>query len=158
MRCARLKARLVEQDESDRGVRALLNLGHTVGHAIEAASLAASAPHGAAALRHGEAVALGLVAAVRVSVKMRLCDPSLAERLQRVLVAQGLAAQLDPWLRDDAVRGYLAADKKRSGHKVRFVALGDVGVPKPVWLFPDEIWHILKLPEKRWYDGSGGFV
>src|SRR5204863_3534019 len=72
-RSVRVKARVVSRDEREDDLRACLNLGHTVGHALEAYA-------GYGKLRHGEAVSLGLVAALRVGERLGLTERALAER------------------------------------------------------------------------------
>jgi len=122
-RCAAYKAQTVSLDEREtRDLRALLNLGHTVGHAIEAAA-------GYGSLLHGECVALGLVAACRVSRQLGLCDAALEERVVASLRRCGLDTDLDPWLRTD-VLDRMRVDKKRAGSNVRFIALRGVGAPE----------------------------
>jgi 3-dehydroquinate synthetase len=136
LRCARLKAAVVSADEREQtGARATLNLGHTMGHAIEAASWKTDAP-----LLHGEAVALGLVAAARISARQGqgMCDGALSGRVAALLTKHGLAADLGPWLRDD-VLAYVAVDKKRAAGKVRFVALEDVGRTRVVDMTVEEL-------------------
>ena len=116
--CARAKLRIVARDERDSGVRQVLNLGHTVGHAIEAAT-------GYAAYRHGEAVALGLLAALRLSEQ-----DDLRQEVAELLKTQGLPTQLthaDP----DTVVMATARDKKRvSTGAVPFVLLDAPGEPR----------------------------
>ena len=129
-RCAALKADVVAGDEreslerNDARSRAILNLGHTIGHAIESFSLAEGEP-----VLHGQAVALGLVAAVRVSARLGSCDASLETRLTDLLLRLGLDADLDPWLRRE-VLAYLSSDKKRQGKTLRFVTLEAIGRPR----------------------------
>ena len=109
-----LKAGIVGRDERETGERMVLNLGHTVGHALEVASNYA--------LSHGEAVALGLLAALRFSVRRGLCAPSLYEQIRELLVRLGLPTLLDPWLRKE-VLARVAVDKKRRASRLNFVAL-----------------------------------
>jgi len=117
--CALTKLRIVAQDERDGGLRQVLNLGHTVGHAIETST-------GYARYRHGEAVALGLLAALRLSGQDALRDEVLG-----LLSARGLPTRLedaDP----DAVVMATARDKKRIGEgPVPFVLLDGPGQPRP---------------------------
>jgi len=114
-RAAAYKAWVVGRDEREtRGERALLNLGHTVGHAIETAA--------AGRLVHGEAVALGLVAACRVSRRLGLAGLDLEGRVVDALRRTGLDAELDPWLTPE-VLDRVAVDKKRAGRTLRFVAV-----------------------------------
>ncbi len=115
-----LKAQVVEEDERDTNRRAVLNLGHTFGHAIEAAQ----AYRG---LRHGEAVALGMVAAVRVAVGVGRADRAAGERLVALLSALGLPTAFDEHAGSDVMR-FVAVDKKRLGEKVGFVVPGAPGI------------------------------
>ncbi|HUA44811.1 MAG TPA: bifunctional shikimate kinase/3-dehydroquinate synthase [Solirubrobacteraceae bacterium] len=116
--CVLTKLRIVARDERDSGLRQVLNLGHTVGHAIEAAT-------GYAAYRHGEAVALGLLAALRLSGQ-----DDLRTEVADLLAARGLPTRLehaDP----DAVVMATARDKKRRGDgDVPFVLLEAPGDPR----------------------------
>jgi shikimate kinase/3-dehydroquinate synthase len=127
LRCAAIKSWIVTRDEREEtGERALLNLGHTVGHAIEAAR----AYDG---ILHGEAVALGLVAACRVSARLGLCAAELEARVAETVRRAGLDADLDRWLRDIGPRllEFVGTDKKRAGTRLGFVtvrAVGDCGV------------------------------
>jgi shikimate kinase/3-dehydroquinate synthase len=116
--CALTKLRIVGSDERDEGRRQVLNLGHTVGHAIETVT-------GYARYRHGEAVGLGLLAALRLSDQEQL-----REEVRSLLAARGLPTQLqgaDP----DAVVLATARDKKRVGEgPVPFVLLESPGDPR----------------------------
>ncbi len=117
--CAQTKLRIVARDERDAGPRQALNLGHTIGHAIETVT-------GYASYRHGEAVALGLLAALRLSGSGELRDEVAA-----LLRARGLPTTMngvDP----DAVVMATARDKKRVGEgSVPFVLLARPGEPSP---------------------------
>lgn len=120
--CARTKLGVVARDERDAGRRQVLNLGHTVGHAIETAT-------GYARYRHGEAVGLGLLAALTLSGQERL-RADVAELLEE----HGLPVTLDPAVDEDAVLTAVQRDKKRRGGRVGFVVVdapGEVrtGVP-----------------------------
>ncbi|MCW5809168.1 MAG: 3-dehydroquinate synthase, partial [Deltaproteobacteria bacterium] len=118
------KAAIVSRDELERsGQRALLNLGHTIGHAIESAGMDGD-PRGA--LLHGEAVALGLVAACRVSQAVHGSDTSLERELVAALAASGLLADVDRWLTPDVI-GRVALDKKRAGNVLRYVTIAEMG-------------------------------
>jgi 3-dehydroquinate synthase len=112
--CVRTKLAIVAADERDSGPRQLLNLGHTVGHAIETATAYAR-------YRHGEAVGLGLLAALRLSGQ-----DALREQVRDLLAARGLPVRLD----GVAVEEVLAAvqrDKKRVGAEVPFVLIDGPG-------------------------------
>jgi 3-dehydroquinate synthase len=118
----RVKIAVVEEDPFERGRRATLNLGHTFGHALELVS--------EYTLRHGEAVAIGLVAAANMAVELGRCDPVLAGRIRDLLDRLGLPVRA-PGYDADAVLHAMGHDKKRSGKRLRFVipqALGDVQV------------------------------
>src|SRR5690242_9636105 len=90
-RCCRFKAGVVERDEREAGERALLNFGHTFGHAIEAQA-------GYGTLLHGEAVAVGMLLAARLSVRLGMADENDTQRLRALLQAFGLPLELPPGL------------------------------------------------------------
>jgi shikimate kinase/3-dehydroquinate synthase len=119
--CARTKLAVVAMDERDHGLRQVLNLGHTVGHAIETVT-------GYARYRHGEAVALGLLAALRLSEQ-----DELRSEVAALLAAHGLPTTLDAEAIDlDEVIAATARDKKRrSGQAVPFVLLDAPGAARP---------------------------
>lgn len=112
-RCVVVKARVVSEDEREGGFRAALNLGHTVGHAIEASG-------GFGGLTHGEAVSLGLVAAMRIGEKLGHCPGELSRSVVELLRAVGLPTDLSVQPMREAAT-LLAHDKKRGGGSVRFV-------------------------------------
>ncbi len=116
--CARYKCGVVAADERDLGLRAALNLGHTVGHAIEAAS-------GYGRYRHGEAVGLGLLAALRLSDA-----PALRDESEAILRRHDLPVELDPAIEVEAVLDALQRDKKRTAEGVGFVLLAEPGEPQ----------------------------
>lgn len=114
-----IKAQVVMQDEREAGVRAYLNLGHTFGHALEAAL-------GFGTLLHGEAVGLGLLAAASLAEQVGLCGPELRKRLELLLPAVGLPVRvLLPPL--EALRSAMKVDKKASGARLRFVLPERIG-------------------------------
>jgi shikimate kinase/3-dehydroquinate synthase len=118
--CARTKLAVVAMDERDAGLRQVLNLGHTVGHAIETVT-------GYARYRHGEAVGLGLLAALRLSGQ-----DALRAEVAALLAARGLPTQLDEGIDPDAILVATARDKKRrSGEAVPFVLLDAPGAARP---------------------------
>jgi shikimate kinase / 3-dehydroquinate synthase len=118
--CARTKLAVVAMDERDGGLRQVLNLGHTVGHAIETVT-------GYARYRHGEAVGLGLLAALRLSGQDALRDEVAA-----LLAARGLPTRLGEDLDVDQLIAATARDKKRrSGEAVPFVLLDAPGQVRP---------------------------
>jgi shikimate kinase/3-dehydroquinate synthase len=113
--CARAKLAVVAEDERDSGRRAVLNLGHTAGHAIEAASAYSR-------YRHGEAVALGLLAALRLSG----ADELRAE-VADLLARHGLPTSLDPSIDTDAILDAVSRDKKATAEGVGFVLIEEPG-------------------------------
>jgi 3-dehydroquinate synthase len=116
--CARFKCEVVAADERDAGLRAVLNLGHTVGHAIEAASAYSR-------YRHGEAIGLGLLAALRLSDAA-----DLREEVKGVLRRHGLPLALDRMIGLDPLLDALQRDKKRTAEGVGFVLLSEPGKPR----------------------------
>ena len=115
----RLKAAVVEKDEFETGLRKTLNLGHTIGHAFEAASNYR--------LRHGEAVAIGLVAESRIARDMGILSTKEFARLLHLMHALSLRMSL-PRLKN--MKGFLSAlslDKKTIGHSTKFVLLERIG-------------------------------
>jgi shikimate kinase/3-dehydroquinate synthase len=138
-RSVAIKSWIVSRDEREQsGERALLNLGHTVGHAIEAAA-------GYGELLHGEAVGLGLVASCRVSAALGLVGPDLEPRVVATLARASLPTRLDPWLRSD-VLDRIGVDKKRTAGGVRFVALAGVGEPRLVTVELERLRGALTAP------------
>lgn len=136
--CA-IKARVVGRDERETsGARALLNFGHTVGHALESASQRERDP-----LRHGEAVALGMLAAARVGKALGAGD--LEPRIARLLTALGLPTGLDARLSPSAL-AHVAVDKKRGAGTIAFVVVDAPGQARLVPLAPERIHEILLAP------------
>jgi 3-dehydroquinate synthase len=113
-----IKIRIVEADPFERGARARLNFGHTVGHAVEATSFYA--------LRHGEAVAIGMVAEARIAEKLGIADAGLAERITSVLERAGLPTSYRGSTADE-LRAAMNVDKKTAGRKVRFALPAGIG-------------------------------
>lgn len=119
----RAKARIVAADEREGGVRALLNLGHTFGHALEAETGFSDE------ILHGEAVAVGMVMAFRLSARLGLAPAADAERLERHLAKVGLPTGLSRQRKWDAARlaHHMAGDKKVKDGKVTFVLARGIG-------------------------------
>jgi shikimate kinase/3-dehydroquinate synthase len=116
--CARAKLAVVAEDERDSGRRQVLNLGHTVAHALEAATSYSR-------YRHGEAVAIGLLAALRLSGR-----DALRAEVAELLAARGLPLRFDGASVDDLV-ALVERDKKRSGGRVPFVLVEAPGAVTP---------------------------
>lgn len=122
----RAKAEIVQTDEREQGQRALLNLGHTFGHALEAA-----AKYDGRVL-HGEAVAMGIVMAFDVSSRMGLCPREDLERVERHFTDIGLpvrASMIQPPLNTNVTYLYevMGRDKKAAGGKIKFVLVNGIG-------------------------------
>ncbi len=121
-RCAQCKLDVVAGDEFDLGRRAILNLGHTVGHGIEAAA-------GYDLYHHGEAISLGLLAALRISEHVLGLAPEWRDRTAATLRRHGLPVEMDPSVAVDDVLAMMAHDKKADGRALNMVlvrAPGDV--------------------------------
>jgi shikimate kinase / 3-dehydroquinate synthase len=127
-RSLRVKARVVSLDERESGHREALNLGHTIGHALEAEA-------GYTGLSHGEAVSLGLVAVLRIGQKQGWTPVPVVERTVALLSALGLPVSLDGAALARAV-ALIAHDKKRAGSMVQLVVVREAGqvrlIPVPV--------------------------
>jgi len=121
----RMKAAIVERDERETGERALLNLGHTFGHALEAATGFSDR------LLHGEGVAIGMALAFRLSVRLGLCPGQDAQRFARHLAATGLPSSIAdiPGERPaaDALIAHMAHDKKAKDGRLRFILVRAIG-------------------------------
>ena len=120
------KARIVEADEREQGVRALLNLGHTFGHALEAAAGYDGR------LLHGEAVAIGMVLAFQLSRRMGICPENDVARVIACLSAVGLPTRVSmilPSLRSgvDEIINFMRHDKKASGGRMIFILARGIG-------------------------------
>ncbi len=132
-RACGIKAEVVGLDERDMGLRALLNFGHTLGHAVEVVN-------GYRHVRHGEAVALGMVFAARLSERRELAPAGTVARLEALLQRVGLATEItDLTARRDAYLRAIAVDKKGADGAVGFVALREIGRAELLRLTPDEI-------------------
>lgn len=124
-RNCRIKAAVVSADEREGGLRAILNLGHTVGHAVEAV---AGRMFGGEGLLHGEAVSIGLVAALRLSRETGvLAQADLPERGAALLAACGLPVRLPVAIDLDAVFAAMAFDKKARSGALRWVLVARAG-------------------------------
>ncbi|MFO7338793.1 MAG: 3-dehydroquinate synthase [Lysobacteraceae bacterium] len=119
------KAAIVERDPLEKGERALLNLGHTFGHAIEAEQGYASTDGGA--LNHGEAVAVGMVLAARLSARLGLAPEADTARLEALLRACGLPVALPAGLAPEALLARMRLDKKNLAGQLRLVLWRGIG-------------------------------
>jgi 3-dehydroquinate synthase len=131
--CARQKAQVVSADEREEtGLRAVLNFGHTVGHAVETVT-------GYRQYLHGEAVAIGMIAAARISQQRGYCDKAVADRLEALLRSIGLPVALPAGVAHRELGRVMASDKKSTGGRIRFIALEAIGRTRAVELAPADI-------------------
>jgi 3-dehydroquinate synthase len=120
-RCCEIKAEVVRQDETETGLRAILNFGHTVGHAIEAIS-------GYGRYLHGEAISIGQVAAAKLSVRATGLPTEAAERIEKLFVRAGLPVAIKlPGRRKAALIEAMQLDKKVSDGQIHFVLARRLG-------------------------------
>jgi 3-dehydroquinate synthase len=128
----RIKAQVVAEDEREQGRRATLNFGHTVGHAIEAAS--------GYAFLHGEAIAIGMAVEAEIGVKLGITSPSDAKRLVSTLQRFGLPTAIPEDLPFDRLQESMQQDKKVRAGEIRFALIAGIGEmargPKGEWTIP----------------------
>lgn len=118
-RCCEIKAEVVAADEREGGLRKILNYGHTIGHAVEGAS--------SYQLIHGMAVAIGMVAAARLSVLRETLSGKDNERIYAIISAYGMPVAVPHHLDRQVIKRYLKADKKAVGGKVFYVLPDAIG-------------------------------
>jgi len=116
---AGIKSAVVQEDERDQGIRNILNYGHTVGHGVESAS--------GFSLCHGEAVAVGMVAAARMAAAMGLCESTEVGRLRDLLLRAGLPVVMPEGMDLRAVAAAMSRDKKVLKGRLRFVLPTRIG-------------------------------
>jgi 3-dehydroquinate synthase len=111
--CCTIKAEIVAADEREADLRRILNFGHTIGHAVEAAS--------DFSILHGNAVAIGMVAASRISVAKGLLTGDEVERIRSIIMSFGLPTEVPEVLKREVIKGYLLTDKKTVSGRVFYV-------------------------------------
>lgn len=114
-----VKINIIQEDPFEQGRRIVLNLGHTFAHAIEQVSNYM--------VRHGEAVAMGLVAAANLSARMGYCSSALQERIESALAGATLPTRIPGNVSPDQLFAAMSRDKKRTAGRLRFVLLRDIG-------------------------------
>jgi 3-dehydroquinate synthase len=119
-RSVELKADVVEKDETESSLRRILNFGHTIGHALEQATSYER-------YLHGEAVAIGMVAAARLSAKLGACDSAVVTRIARLLGALGLATEMPKDIAPETLARAVALDKKAARSGVAFIVCTGIG-------------------------------
>lgn len=128
VRSIEIKAEVVGKDEREAGLRATLNVGHTVAHAIELLT--------GFQLPHGDAVAIGLVAESRIAERLGVAEAGLAARIERLLASLGLPVTIPSGLDAPALVEAMGSDKKRRGGQLRFAlprAIGAMGREDDAW-------------------------
>lgn len=119
--CCQIKKSIVEIDEKEQGLRRILNLGHTLGHALETISQYT--------VTHGEGVGLGLIGAALISEKTGYLKSDETKRIKALVRAAGLPFRIPNSLDSDKIIARLKMDKKKKGDMVHFVLLKKIGMP-----------------------------
>ncbi|MCK9229863.1 MAG: 3-dehydroquinate synthase [Syntrophales bacterium] len=119
--CCTIKKGIVEIDEHDRGIRRILNFGHTIGHALEGLS--------GFALSHGQAVSIGMAVEARIAEQKGHLARSDRERIDRLLDSLGLDRTVPSSMDTKDIVNKIGADKKREGDRLLFVLITRIGVP-----------------------------
>lgn len=119
--CCRIKKSIVEIDEKEQGLRRILNFGHTIGHALEAQSNFT--------ISHGEGVALGMIAAARISENTGYLETAARVRIENLIQKSGLPCRIPQEFSTSEIISRLNMDKKKEGGIVHFVLLKKIGMP-----------------------------
>jgi 3-dehydroquinate synthase len=119
-RCCALKAMVVRRDEREADYRSILNYGHTLGHALEALT-------GYQRYLHGEAVAIGMAFAAKLSCVHGYCSKETVQRIGQLLKRAGLPVEVPPEFSRQQLAQAIEGDKKVSSGKVKFVCVEEVG-------------------------------
>ncbi|MBD2000962.1 3-dehydroquinate synthase [Leptolyngbya sp. FACHB-541] len=130
-RSCEAKAHVVSKDEKEAGLRAILNYGHTIGHAVESLT-------GYRLVNHGEAVAIGMVAAGQIAVELGLWTQAESDRQHALIQKTGLPTQIPAELDVEAIVDTLQTDKKVEAGRVRFVLPTQIGTVKVTDQVPSE--------------------
>jgi len=136
-RCCEIKAMVVSADERESGKRALLNLGHTVGHAVESVM-------GYGKLRHGEAVAIGTLAEAQLACLKGFCDQALINRIAQLLRVVGLPTGIEG-LEVDALVEASLMDKKREDTQISVTMIHGIGDVRLLKVTPDELIPVYRM-------------
>ncbi|MBW2107925.1 MAG: 3-dehydroquinate synthase [Deltaproteobacteria bacterium] len=120
-RCCEIKADIVQKDEKEGGLRRILNFGHTLGHALEAGSHYT--------LTHGEAIAIGMIAAARISCRLGHLKNKSCARIEDLVRNYGLPTRFPAELNTGQILAHMAADKKAVGSRIHFVLIKDIARP-----------------------------
>jgi 3-dehydroquinate synthase len=120
-RSCRIKKGIVEIDEMEKGVRRILNFGHTIGHAIEAES--------GYSISHGDAISIGMVAAALISERLKYLPSEDRKRIISLIRSFGLPTRIPKTLSSDGIVSRINRDKKKEGDTIHFVLLKKIGIP-----------------------------
>lgn len=118
--CCKIKQEMVEQDEKDKGIRMLLNFGHTLGHAIETF-------YNYQSITHGHAVAIGMVTLTELSEEKELTEKGTAEKIRKCLSGHHLPATLKEKEAYDSILSFIKKDKKQLNNQLHVVILETIG-------------------------------
>lgn len=116
-RCVEMKRDIVNEDEKESGIRAILNFGHTIGHAIEINSKFE--------ISHGSAVAIGMMIASKGAYSLGMCDCDISEEIKEVLIKNNLPVSCD--FSAEALYNVSCSDKKRSGNSIKLIVPEKMG-------------------------------
>ena len=117
----KIKSDIVRRDEREKGLRRVLNFGHTLGHAIEAAS--------GYSFSHGDSVAIGMIAAARLSEQVSSLDRDELHRIEQLIFALSLKRHIPSEISTDAILSMSRQDKNKQGNTIYFVMLRRIGEP-----------------------------
>ncbi|MCL6476077.1 MAG: 3-dehydroquinate synthase [Firmicutes bacterium] len=142
-RCCEIKANIVSEDETEQGVRAILNFGHTVGHALESVM-------GYGRLLHGEAVSIGMVSAALLGESLGITPIGTAEEIANALRSLGLPVALPRGVEFESLLSVMARDKKARDGQLRFVLIERIGQARlPIVVKEKEVLHALSVHRQR---------
>ncbi|MFB3925331.1 MAG: 3-dehydroquinate synthase [Syntrophales bacterium] len=117
----RIKKGIIEIDETEKGLRRILNFGHTIGHAVEAES--------GFAIAHGEAVSIGMAVSARISEKMKYLSPEDRARIESLIASAGLPCRIPDSITTEGILSRIRVDKKKEGDNLHFVLIKKIGMP-----------------------------
>lgn len=132
----KIKTAIVKSDEFDKGKRAVLNFGHTVGHAIEKY-------YGYKKFSHGQSVAIGMVYAVKISCMLNICKYDLVKKITEILKLYSLPIDTGDKIDNKKLAAVCGFDKKAKNGHIKFILLGDIGKYKIIDIDKDELGEYL---------------
>ncbi len=138
-RCCAIKMDVVSQDPQEKGLRRILNFGHTVGHAIETAS--------EYSISHGAAIAIGMIAESYLSAQLGYLSTSSVEKIEALFNSYGFPLQLDTMITEEKCMDIMRRDKKASASQPRCVLLSSIGK-----VVPFEETYCCEVSDQQWQD------